>query len=115
MSEQPEIRIERADGTWVVRGAGAILAETQNALRLTEGGHEPVIYFPRGDVGMAFLEPSRTRTHCPWKGEATHFSLQSKSSLVEDVAWSYEAPKEAVAEIAGHLAFYRDKVAVEEV
>ncbi len=110
-----EISVGQADGTWVVRGGGAILAESTRALRLEEAGHDPVIYFPREDVAMAFLETSDTRTGCPHKGEATYYSLQSKSMLVKDVAWSYEAPKDAVAGIAGHLAFYPQKVAVEQI
>ena len=109
------ITITQAGGKWVVRGGGAILGETERALRLEEDGHDPVIYFPREDVGMALLEPSQTRTHCPWKGDATHFSLQTKSTLVPDVAWSYESPLDGAEAIAGHLAFYRDKVTVEEI
>ena len=110
-----KIRITEAGGLWVVRGGGAILGETENALRLEEPGHDPVIYFPREDIAMAFLEPSSTTTHCPWKGDATYFSLQTKSLLVPDVAWSYETPVDGAEAIAGHLAFYRDKVAVEEI
>jgi uncharacterized protein (DUF427 family) len=109
------ITITEAEGTWVVRGGGAILGETERALRLEETGHDPVIYFPREDIAMAFLEPSATVTHCPWKGDATHYSLQTKSVLVPDVAWSYEAPVEGAAAIGGYLAFYPAKVAVEEI
>ena len=108
------ITITEAGGTWVVRGGGAILGESERALRLEEEGHAPVIYFPREDVAMALLEPSPTRTQSPCKGEATHFSLQTKSVLVPDVAWSYEAPVAGAEAITGHIAFYRDKVAVEE-
>lgn len=107
--------ITEAGGKWVVRGGGAILGETLRALRLEEDGHEPVIYFPREDVGMAFLDPSATQTHCPHKGDATYFSLQTKSMLVPDVAWSYETPVAGAEAIAGYLAFYPDKVAVEEI
>jgi uncharacterized protein (DUF427 family) len=109
------ITITEARGKWVVRGGGAILAESGRVLRLDETGLDPVIYFPREDIAMAFLEPSATRTRCPWKGEATHFSLQTKSMLVPDVAWSYEDPVDGAERIAGYVAFYRDKVAVEEI
>ena len=110
-----EIRIRKAEGTWVVRGGGAILAESTSALELDEEGHEPVIYFPRSDVATAFLEPSPTQYHCPRKGDASHYALQTKSVLIPDVAWSYEQPKDGAREIAGHLAFYGDKVAVEQI
>ena len=52
------ITIHPAEGTWVVRADGAVIAESRNALELTEGSYPPVIYFPPGDVAMAFLEPS---------------------------------------------------------
>jgi uncharacterized protein (DUF427 family) len=109
------ISISEADGTWVVRGGGAILGESQRALRLDETGHDPVIYFPREDLAMAFLEPSDTRTRCPHKGEATYFSLQGESALVPDVGWSYEDPVAGAERIAGHIAFFDEKVAVEQL
>lgn len=109
------IRIEPAQGTFVVRAGGAIIGETTAALRLHETGHEPVIYFPRAAIAMALMEPSETRTTCPFKGEATHYSIQTKSTLLGDAAWSYEAPKPAAAAIAGHVAFYPDKATVEEI
>lgn len=109
------ITIRPATGTWVVRAAGAVIAETTDALELVEGGGAPVIYIPRADIAMAFLEPSDTRTTCPHKGEASYYSVISSAEAVKDAAWSYETPHEAVAQIAGHLAFYTDKVAVEEL
>ena len=110
-----EITIEPATGTWVVRAGGAVLGESEGALSLTEGSYDPVVYLPRADIAMAFLEKSDKVTHCPHKGEATHYHIAGKSGRIENAAWSYEAPKERVAQIAGHLAFYADKVAVEEV
>ena len=109
------IEIKPATGTWVVRAAGAVLGESTAALELVEGGHEPVIYFPRSDISMAFFDQSDKTTHCPHKGDATYFDLIAKSGTIADAAWSYEAPLEGVAEIAGHLAFYGDKVAVEQL
>ena len=109
------IDIRPAAGTWVVRGGGAVMAESEAALELREEGYEPVIYFPREDVAMALLEPSSTTTHCPHKGDATYYSLQTKSMLVQDAAWSYETPLDGAADIAGHLAFYPDKVTVEQL
>lgn len=109
------IRLRPAPGTWVARAGGAVIAETHAAMELTERSHEPVIYFPRADVAMAFLEPSETRTTCPSKGEASYFTLVTKSGEITDAAWSYESPKAGVEGIAGHLAFYPDKVTVEQV
>ena len=66
-----KIRIRKAAGTWVVRSGGAVLGETTRALELDEDGHNPVIYFPREDIAVAFLDPSDKTTHCPYKGDAT--------------------------------------------
>ncbi|MBI1219602.1 MAG: DUF427 domain-containing protein [Rhodobacteraceae bacterium] len=109
------IRITKAEGTWVVRAGGAVLAESQNALELTEGHYPPVIYFPRADIAMAFLERSETTSTCPWKGEANYYAIIAKSGRIADAAWSYETPKPGVERIAGHLAFYPSKVALERV
>ncbi len=109
------IKIRKAPGTWVVRAGGAVLGETDAALELSEGDYPPVIYFPRDDIAMAFLEKSEKTSTCPHKGEATHYSIQTKSTLIADAAWSYETPIEGVGRIARHLAFYPDKATVEEV
>lgn len=109
------IRITRAPGTWVVRAGGAILAESKEALELAEGDYPTVIYIPRGDVAMTFLESSDTTSTSPWKGDANYFSIVTKSGRIKDAAWSYEAPKDGVARIAGHLAFYPDKVTLERI
>lgn len=111
-----KIIIRPATGTWVVRAGGAVLGESSAALELSEAGHDPVIYFPRADIAMDFLDTTDKVTTCPLKGEAAHFSIVTKSRVLENVAWSYEAPKDAAREIAGHLAFYdRDEVAVEQL
>ena len=110
------IKIHKAEGTWVVRAGGAVLGETRNALELVEGEMAPVIYFPREDVAMAFLDRSDTASHCPQKGDATYYSIETKSKSLTDAAWSYEDPKPGVDRIAGHIAFYAsDAVAVERV
>ena len=110
------IRIRKAEGTWVVRSGGAVLGETSRALELSEDGYEPVIYFPREDIAMAFLDPSSKTSHCPHKGAASYFSIVNKSSVTKNAAWSYENPIEAVSEIKGYLAFYTsDSVKVEQL
>ena len=110
------ITIRPASGTWVVRAGGAVLGESSAALELSEGDYPPVIYFPRSDIAMDFLDATEKVTQCPHKGDAAHFSIVTKSRVLENAAWSYEAPKDGVAEIAGHLAFYdREEVAVEKL
>lgn len=111
----PHIRTRPAEGTWVVRADGAIIAESRAALELTEGELRPAIYFPREDVAMAFLERTESRTTCPWKGEASYFAVHTSSGVIPDAAWSYESPKEGCEAIAGHLAFYSDRVTLERL
>ena len=110
-----KITIEDAGGTWVVRAGGAVIGESTGALRLIEDGHDDVIYFPRGDVAMAFLDPSDTTTQCPHKGEASYFHIQTKSVTLNDAGWSYDSPKSEVSRIARYLAFRDDNVTVEQI
>jgi uncharacterized protein (DUF427 family) len=111
----PHITIAPSPARWVVRADGAILAETARALELREGSYPPVIYVPREDVAMELMDRSATQSTCPHKGEASYFSFHGQSARISDVAWSYETPKDDVAQIAGHLAFYPTKVTIERV
>lgn len=111
-----DIRIRKAEGTWTVRAGGAVLAESREALELSEGERPFVIYFPRGDVAMAFLDRTDHTTHCPKKGDASYYSIVTKSTELKNAAWSYEDPIPEVERIRGHLAFYAsDTVTVERV
>ena len=111
-----DIKIHKADGTWTVRAGGAVLVESKNALVLSEGNLPDVIYFPRDDIAMAFLDTSAHATHCPHKGDASYFSIITKSKTIENAAWSYEDPKPDVDRIKGHIAFYSNEdVTVEQV
>lgn len=112
----PQIKIREARGTWVIRAGGAVLGESGNALELAEDDYPAVIYFPRDDIAMAFLDPSDYTTKCPRKGTATYYSIVTKSQTLENTAWSYEDPNEDMARIKGHLAFRPSTtVTVEEV
>ena len=114
MSEK--ITLRKLDGVWVLRAAGAIIAETTNAIELSEDGYTDVIYFPREDIAMAFLDVSQKTTHCPHKGDATYFDIQTKNGPIQNAGWSYEIPKAHVAEIAEHIAFApHEKLAVEKL
>lgn len=109
------ITIRPAGGTWVVRAGGAVLGESAGALELVEGDMNPVIYFPRDDIAMAFLDASETISTCPHKGDASYYHIEAKSGRIADAAWSYESPKPGMEQIAGYLAFYPAKVAVEQL
>lgn len=109
------IIIQRADGNWVVRSKGAVLGESRHALEVTEGNAAPVIYFPREDFATAFLDRSESRTICPFKGEASYYSLVLKSVTIPDACWSYEEPKPGMERIAGYLGFAPGPVTVERI
>lgn len=111
-----DIMIRPAEGTWSVRAGGAVLGESSRALELSEGDMPAVIYFPREDIAMEFLDESDTRIDSPKKGTASHFSIVTKSTVIEDAAWTYDAPKDGVERIRGYLAFYpSDLVTVERI
>jgi uncharacterized protein (DUF427 family) len=87
---------------------GAIIAQTDDALTLQESTYPAVQYIPRADVVWETLTRSATTTYCPFKGEANYYDVGG----VADVTWTYEDPYPAVAEIAGHLAFYPQKAQI---
>lgn len=94
---------------------GFIVAETTKGLTLREATLPPVHYIPREDVRMDLLDSTEHRTHCPYKGDASYFTVNGGGLVRENAAWSYEDPAPAVAAIKEHLAFYPEKVdAIEE-
>jgi len=94
---------------------GFIVAETTQALTLQEANYPPVQYIPREDVHMDLLDSTDRHTHCPYKGEASYFTVNGGGLVRENAAWSYEQPFPSVATIKEHLAFYPNKVdAIEE-
>ncbi len=113
--ETTRLWITAAEGTWVVRAGDAVIGESNNALELQEGDGPIVVYFPRDDIGMAFLERSETQSSDAQKGPATHFHIAAKSGLIRDAGWSYETPGPLAARLAGLIAFHETKVTLEQV
>lgn len=93
-----------------VRWNGQVIADTTGALILEEAGFAPVHYIPLSDVEPGVLEPSPHVTYCPYKGDATYFTLKAAGQRTLNAVWTYREPFAAVAEIAGYLAFYPDRV-----
>src|SRR5262249_34035603 len=89
---------------------GVTVADTQAALTLSETGNPDVFYFPRADVNMARLERSHHTSRCPHKGEVSYFHLHAEDGIIENAAWTYEAPLDGVKQIEGYLAFYVSRV-----
>jgi len=98
-----------------VSAGGVVIAETSDALKLKEASYPVVNYVPRKDANMALLSRSERVTHCPYKGDANYFNVVADGKTIENAIWTYEEPVPAMAEISGHLAFYPDKVKIEEL
>ncbi|MEY9185997.1 uncharacterized protein (DUF427 family) [Bradyrhizobium sp. USDA 326] len=98
-----------------VSAGDVVIAETSKALTLKEARYPAVQYVPREDTNMALLERTDRVTHCPYKGDASYFSVKANGKMLDNAIWTYETPFPAMAEISGHLAFYPDKVKIEEV
>jgi uncharacterized protein (DUF427 family) len=94
----------------VVSVGGRIIADTREALTLYEAHYPAVQYIPRKDVDMTLLARTEHSTYCPYKGDASYFSIPVGGDRSVDAVWSYETPYPAVAGIKDHLAFYPDRV-----
>jgi uncharacterized protein (DUF427 family) len=103
------ITVTPTEGRVVVKVDGQIVADSRNALTLAEASYPPVQYIPRSDIRMDMLARSTHQTHCPYKGDAAYYGLHVGPGT-DNAVWTYEQPFPAVAEIAGHLAFYPNKV-----
>ena len=96
-----------------VRFGGEVIADTRDALDLQESTYPVVHYLPRSAADMDRLVKTAHSTHCPYKGDASYFSIVGKDGTrVENAVWSYETPFPAMKQIAGYLAFYPNKVEI---
>lgn len=104
------IDITPLDRRVTVTVAGTIVADSQNALVLQEASYPAVIYIPRNDVKMELLERSEHVSYCPYKGDASYYSIPSGGKRSENAIWTYEHPYDSVSPIKEYLAFYPDRV-----
>lgn len=104
------ITIERNSARVVVTVGGRVIADTRSALTLREASYPPVQYIPRSDVDLSALRRTDHASYCPYKGDAAYYSIPAGGNRSVNAVWTYEAPYDAVAAIAGHLAFYPDRV-----
>jgi len=104
------ITIEANPSRVVVRVGGEIIADTNNALTLREASYPPVQYIPRRDVDMDALTRSEDTTYCPYKGDASYYSVPIGGDRSRNAVWTYETPFEAMAQIKDFIAFYPDRV-----
>lgn len=108
------ITITPAGHRVVVRRGDQVVADTTSALTLQEASYPAVQYVPLADVDPAHLRRTDHRTTCPYKGEASYYDLVVGEDAAANAVWSYETPYDAVAPIAGHVAFYPNQVEIAE-
>jgi uncharacterized protein (DUF427 family) len=95
---------------------GKVIADSTRALRLQEASYPPVYYIPREDADMSALARTAHHSHCPYKGDASYFTISADGRNADNAVWSYEQPFPAVAAIKEHLAFYPSRIdKIEEV
>ena len=104
------ITITPTKGRVKVTYNGKVVADSTNALTLQEASYPGVQYIPREDVDKNLLTKTAHSTHCPYKGDASYYSISAGGKVAENAIWSYEAPKADVGEIANYVAFYPNRV-----
>ena len=110
------ITISRSGKRVRVTFADRVIADTEHALTLKEASYKPVLYVPRADTDMSLLAATDHHTHCPYKGDASYFTITVDGRSAENAVWSYEQPYPAMVGIKEYLAFYPDRVdKIEEV
>lgn len=105
-----ELTVTPFEGRVRVRFAGATVADSRSALLLLEQGHSPVYYLPQRDLHMELVRPSEHRSHCPYKGHCSYYSIVVGDKVSENAIWSYEDPYPEIREITGLVAFYPNRV-----
>lgn len=108
-----EITVEPYDRRVTVMADGAIIANTDRALMLSETPYPPVLYIPFDDIDFSRLEKTAHATHCPYKGDASYWSVEALGEKGANAMWAYEAPYDEVVDIRDHGAFYPNKVTIE--
>ena len=99
-----------------VTSGGGVIDDSTRALALQEANYAVMFYIPRADADMTALQKTGHHSHCPYKGDASYFSIAADGRSAENAVWSDEQPFPAMAEIAGYLAFYPNRVdAIEEL
>lgn len=109
------ITIEPTNQRVVVTFHGQTVAETRTPLILRESTYDPVYYIPREDVDMSLLERTDHATYCPYKGDASYYSIRTGESRAENAVWTYEDPYQHVVAIKDYVAFYPDRVDAIEI
>ena len=97
-----------------VEFGGALVADSRNALRVEETGHQPVHYIPAKEIRLDLLHATEHHTSCPYKGEASYWTIEAPGTAgpkrSENAVWAYPTPYDEVQGLTGHYAFYTSRV-----
>ncbi|BAN04292.1 hypothetical protein YM304_39780 [Ilumatobacter coccineus YM16-304] len=94
-----------------VRLDGEVVASAQRPVLLEETGLPTTYYIPKSDL-VVEARPIELSTHCPFKGDASYWTIDAGGRTHDAIAWSYEQPKEGAEEIAGHVAFFANRAEI---
>lgn len=110
--EYPDHRVdfEPSSDRIRVKLGGVVIADSNRTLTVRETNHEPVTYFPRRDVRFDLLEATSHQTFCPFKGDASYWTIRAGDAVRENAVWGYEDPFAEAEKLAGYVAFYADRV-----
>ncbi len=106
----PDIGFHTFPGRVRAESDGITIADSQHVVQINEGNLQPVFYFPYDDVRVDLLESTDHHSFCPFRGEASYWSLKAPNKTTDNIAWSYQSPFEEAREIKGHIAFYKNLV-----
>ena len=115
-ANKPEHRVDLLPETRRVRVtlAGTVIADSGDAVRCEETGHEPVHYLPEKDVRLDLMRPTEHKTYCPFKGDCSYWTIEvpqgGERRRSENAVWAYRAPYDEALGLAGHYAFYKSRV-----
>lgn len=112
MPNTDRITFTGTPGPVSIKAGDTELAQSANAVVLTENGYTPRLYFPIADVNMDVLQVTDTTSRCPYKGQAVYYTAQTTEGDLKDIAWAYNDPIDEAAEIKGLIAFYQEKLTV---
>ena len=111
-AKRPDYRVDFVPSPKRVRVflGGEAIADSTGAMLMRETGHIPVYYFPRDDVRMDLLSATDNQTFCPFKGEASYWTIAAGGKRAENAVWSYQEPFPEAGHIKDYVAFYWDRV-----
>ena len=109
--EHPEHRVIESpvQGRLRAQLGADVLADSDDVIEVDEDGNPPRYYFPRDNVRMDRMTASDTHTYCPFKGEASYFTMEFLDGQMADAAWTLKDPYDEHADLKDRVAFYAEK------